>query len=237
MSRLILVPWHIGDAADLSLNVLRVSKRLRVFLAEEPEVTRGQLESLFGIRCRDKEFLPIPESCDQEFLDRVLRLLESEDVGMCASGGVPCFMDPGAWLVREVRARGGCVVALAGASSLSTLLSVSGIEWGSQFPAGSFIFFSPRLESFSYFIKVIRREREPIVVFAQVEHVAECLRLVFESLGARPVSLFFDLATVPRGKFPYANEVLTRDCGQWLKDLASFDWERVGNLALLIHSA
>ena len=41
---LFLVPWHIGNRLDITVNAARVARELRVFLAEEPELTRRQFE-------------------------------------------------------------------------------------------------------------------------------------------------------------------------------------------------
>ncbi|MCM2305316.1 MAG: SAM-dependent methyltransferase, partial [Elusimicrobia bacterium] len=136
---LFLVPWHIGNRLDITVNAARVARELRVFLAEEPELTRRQFEGDLGVDCKGKEFLLIPEKEDPRFLKEVLARLAAQDVALICSGGIPCFIDPGAWLVRSLRAREVPVRALAGASILSTMLSLSGMDWTGTHNRGTFI--------------------------------------------------------------------------------------------------
>lgn len=229
-----LIPWHIGDRHDLTLQAARLARKLRVFLAEEPDVTRRQFEEL-GVDCRDKLILLIPEREDPALLARVKELLAVEDVGLVSSGGVPCFIDPGAWLVREVRAAGGAVAASAGASIFSTMLSLSGIEWTQEHGRGSFVIYSGA-EGRERFLEAVRR-LEPVFVFLNVPRLRECLRLMEPELGSRPVTLFFDLTKVPASKFPYADRTRTLDCRGWLAEVERIDWERVSDVALMVHPA
>lgn len=233
---LVLIPWHLGNLADVTLNTVGTVKRLRRFLAEDAEGARSQIEQVLRQDCSGKEFLTLPDHLDRGFLRRVLRMLESEDVGMVASGGVPCFGDPGAWVVRALRERGVPITPMAGASSLSALLSVSGFDW----------IYSPRSRAFSFvffeetgghdgFCKVVGRGREPVIVFLAKGAFAPCLKIMRPVVRGRLVSAFFDLTKLPKSSFPYADRVLTMGCSQWLAEAGRLPWDKVSDVALIVH--
>ncbi len=236
--RLILIPWHIGHDGDLSINVLRTTQRLRSFLAEEPDASRWHFERILPQGARDKVLLRIPTKPNGGFLRRVVGLLEREDVGLVASGGVPCFIDPGAWLVRELRERGVPIVPLPGPSGLTTLLSMSGLDWTMDgLSTFTFVFFcrpkaaSPRPD----LREALGRRGEPLVVFLQVSELRACLEELRAGGDDRRVSVFFDLTKPPGARFPYANQVRTLTVREWLRLFRRVRWKSVSDLALLVH--
>jgi len=236
---LFLVPWHIGNRLDVTVNTARAARTLRVFLAEEPELTRRQFESDLGIDCRDKTFLPIPERPDPAYLKDVLARLKTEDVGLICSGGIPCFIDPGGWVVARLRARGTPITALAGASILSTMLSLSGLEWPRDHSRGSFVIYlsgDAGGMNTKRFLETFTRSREPVFVFLGVAQFRECLGLLSSVLGERPVSAFFDLTKVPKSKFPYADRVMTMTCGEWRREAERIRWADVSDVSLMAHA-
>lgn len=237
MGSLILVPWHIGNARDLTVSAAAEARRLRVLLVESVEDARRELSGRLRLDPEAKDLRAVPEKRDPAFRAEVLRLLEREDVGLLASGGVPGFVDPGAWLVGDLRARGADIVPLAGASCLSTLLSLSGIEWrDKETNAFTFAFFldgAPGGEEERRFLEVVRR-REPVVVFLARASAGRCLRLLRGAAARRPVTLFFDMTKRAGGDYPMADKVLTKTAAQWLQAWGEVPWERVSDVALMV---
>ncbi len=236
---LILVPWHIGNRLDVTVNAARAARRLRVFLAEEPEHTRAQFASDLGIDCRGKEFLPIPERPDPDYLRGLRERLKTEDLGLICSGGIPCFIDPGGWVVAALREAGTPVSALAGPSILSTMLSLSGIEWPREHARGSFVVYlsaDAGGRGRENFLETFRRADEPVFVFLGVAQFRECLAAMEPVLGGRAVSAFFDLTKLPRSKFPYADRVTTLTCREWRREAERVRWREVSDVALMVHS-
>lgn len=233
---LVLIPWHIGNIHDITLNTARAARSIRVFLAEEPEETRRAFTSEFGIDCRGKEFFLIPEQEDPAFLDDVLARLGVEDVGLICSGGVPCFIDPGAWLVRRLRAREYPVRALSGASILSTMLSLSGMDWDVKHSRGTFAFYLHG-SSQRDILEAVKRKDEPVFVFLGTGRFRECFAAMESLLGDRLISAFFDLTKRPKSKFPYADRVITMNCRDWLKEEGRIPWKHISDVALMIHPA
>ena len=235
-----LIPWHIGNMRDITVHAAQAARKLRVFLAEEPELTKRQFETDLGIDCRGKEFLPIPEKTDPRFLKEVLATLRAEDVALISSGGIPCFIDPGAWLVKSLRSQEVTITALAGASILSTMLSLSGVDWTGTHNRGTFLIYrsaGPRGGTHASVLEAVRRAEEPLFVFLSLAQFRECLKDMEPVIGKRLVSAFFDLTKVPRSKFPYSDRMITLGCRDWMKEADRIRWDEVSDVALMVHPA
>lgn len=237
MGRLILIPWHIGNSQDLTLRALSEVRRLRLLLVESVPDARRELQENLKLDPARKELWATPETRDEELLARVLAALEREDVGMLASGGTPAFIDPGAWLVAELRRRGTVVTALAGASCLTNMLALSGVEWrigrANSFTFAFFLDGKPGGEEDKRF-KTLAERGEPLFVLLAVPAFARCLRLLKTAVGRRPVTVFFDMTKSTRGKYPMGDKVLTMTCDKWLKAAEVIPWDKVSDLALMV---
>ena len=233
--KLILISWHIGDARDMSDRSIEALRALGVLLVEDIEYSREGLRRL-GVNPNAKTVLAVPERPNAEFLARVLATLARGDVGMLSSGGTPGFVDPGAWLVAEVRRRGGRVEALPGPSCLATMLAMSGIEWRdkrtSSFTFAFFLDGPPGGGEEENFTALARRP-EPLLVFLLPGRVERCLALLEPVVGRRPVTIFFDLSK-PRNEYPMADEARTMTCAQWREVLPSLPWKKISDLALMV---
>lgn len=239
MPALILIPWHIGDRRDLTLNAVRQIRRLTFFAAEDPESAEMEFERALGADGRGKTFIALPEKDDPVLLERILGVLESEDVGLVASGGAPCFVDPGAWLVRALRRREIPVTALAGASCLPVIFSLSGLEWTGRPHLAGIFFFAPRhSHRQTTFAEAFARQDPAVaaVVLLRAADFSACVSALLASAADRRVSVFFDLTKDPQ-RFPYAGRVRVLPCSEWLKESGQIDWRRVSDVALLVHPA
>lgn len=236
--RLFLLPWHVGDRGDLTVNTLRALRRLHVLLVEDPAGARREFARVLPEGTAPKRLLRLPLGPDTRFLRRVLGVLEREDVGLVASGGAPCFCDPGAWLVAELRARGVRVVPLAGPSALTALLSASGIEWtGDAGNTFTFAFYCrpARGRTAPAMREALARTGEPIVIFLPVADLPDCLRSIAAGGPDRRVSVFFDLTKTDERRFPFANRVRTLTAREWLRVHPGVRWDRVSEIALVVH--
>jgi len=235
--RLILLPWHIGDARDITLGVTAEIVRLRTILVESVAGARRELRDILRVDPDAKDLQAIPETPDPAFLRRLTAVLAREDVGLMASGGTPAFVDPGAWLVEELRARGTKIVPRAGASCLATMLALSGIEWRvKQTCSFSFAFFldGPADSADERRFRRIARRREPLFVFLRLTRVERCLQVLHDEVGRRPVTLFFDLTKGPSRRFPLSDEVRSMTCGKWLALLPKLPWARISDVSLMV---
>ncbi|MDE2492213.1 MAG: hypothetical protein KGM24_15300 [Elusimicrobia bacterium] len=233
---LFLIPWHIGNALDTTYRAAELVRRLDLLLVEDLDDARFQLKLCLGVDAGAKTLREIPEEPSPRFRDELLSALQGGDAGLLSSGGVPGFVDPGAWLVADLRARGAPVRALAGPSVLSTMLSLSGVEWRQHRDSSfTFAFFpgcAPGSREEEAFLAVARRP-ETILVLLRPAELARCLALLRAEVGPRPVTLFFDL-TKPPGSFALADQVRTMTCAEWLGVLSRLPWDGIGDLALMV---
>ena len=183
--------------------------RLEHLLVEDTSMCE-QLSRDHGIDCSTKTFTGIGFDPDSRLLERCLDDLRRRDVGMLSSSGVPCFIDPGAWLVRELRARGVSMRALPGASALTTVLSLSGVEWASDPGVFTFCFYpsrrGPKLDP------ILDRAAEPVVVFLALDTFMELVDCVANRYPTRSMTAFLDLTKPTRAR---SDVVETLTASEW----------------------
>lgn len=141
---LTLVPTPIGHQDDFTLRGLEALRAATHIIVEERKESTRWLRA-HGIAKGNYESLN--EHSTPEDLKALTALCRDHEVALITDCGTPGFCDPGADLVRACRAAGIRVRALPGASSLTTLLSLSG----------------ERLDEFLFrgFLPVKTEEREP----------------------------------------------------------------------------
>jgi len=120
---LYLVATPIGNKDDLSLRGLEILQSAELIILEERKEGSAFLRS-HGIS--DKDYEQLNEHSTTEDLQRLLGFCKSKKVALITDCGTPGFADPGANLVRLCRDQKIEVHSLPGASSLMTLLSLSG---------------------------------------------------------------------------------------------------------------
>ncbi len=123
MSTLYVVATPIGNLGDITHRALETFKAVDVIACEDTRRTL-QLLTHFGIR---KPLVSCRARNEQDASARVLDILaKGQDVAYASDAGTPALSDPGAVLVRIVRAAGHTVVPIPGASAFAALLSVGG---------------------------------------------------------------------------------------------------------------
>lgn len=112
---------------DITLRALDVLRSVDVVAAEDTRTTRVLL-ARHGIRT---QMLALHEHNEARGAERVIGLLqEGRSVALVTDAGTPGISDPGALLVRRVRAAALRIVPVPGPSALTALLSVAGLEDG-----------------------------------------------------------------------------------------------------------
>lgn len=123
VSVLYVVATPIGNLGDITYRALETLKSVDVIACEDTRHTL-QLLTHFGIR---KPLVSCRSHNEDAAARKILDVLSSgQNVAYASDAGTPALSDPGAVLVRAVRAAGHEVVPLPGASAFATLLSVSG---------------------------------------------------------------------------------------------------------------
>lgn len=120
-----LVATPIGDPKDITLRAIEILTAAEIVIGEERKEVSKLLKAL-GIEGKRLELLN--EHSKPGDAEELAALCAQHAVALVSDCGTPGFCDPGANLVAICRARGVKVSAAPGASSLMTLLSLSGYQ-------------------------------------------------------------------------------------------------------------
>ncbi|MDD4088670.1 MAG: 16S rRNA (cytidine(1402)-2'-O)-methyltransferase [Tissierellia bacterium] len=126
MSKLYIVPTPIGNLGDMTKRAVETLNNCELILAEDTRHTQKLLNH-FNIKTKMSSYHKFNEKQRSE---EIIQKLLNDDisVALVTDAGTPCISDPGYELVKEARENDIEVIGLAGASALTTALSISGIE-------------------------------------------------------------------------------------------------------------
>lgn len=181
-----VVATPIGNLEEMSPRAVRVLQEVTLIAAEDTRHT-GKLLQHFAIATPMLSYHLFNEKAREE---RLLAALAGGDVALVTDAGTPAVADPGVALVRAAAAAGHPVVAVAGPSSLTAALSVSGLV------EGPFIFlgFLPRKgEERAAALAPALASRLPLVIFESPQRIAATLADLAKAHGDRPASLSREL--------------------------------------------
>ena len=134
-----MVATPIGNLADIGLRALHVLQRVDLIACEDTRHTR-QLLRAYGLERPAQQLLALHQHNEAQAAQTVLQALAQDQRVACVSdAGTPAISDPGARLVSAVQAAGRRVVPLPGASSVTTLLSASGLRQDNGFVFAGFL--------------------------------------------------------------------------------------------------
>src|SRR5436190_14253954 len=176
---LYLVATPIGNLGDITLRALETLASVDIIACEDTRITR-RLTERYAISAQLK---PYHEHNAEAARPKILQwLAEGASIALVSDAGTPLISDPGFKLVREVCAAGHAVIAVPGASSVLTALSVAAL------PTDRFFF-----EGFLPAKEVSRRTR-----LAELARIDATL-VMFES-GNRVQDTLADLADIMGGR-------------------------------------
>ncbi len=224
-STLYVVATPIGNLADIGLRALYLLAHADTLACEDTRHTQQLIRS-YGLDRPGNQLLAVHQHNEAEAAQEVLRrLAQGERVAYVSDAGTPAISDPGARLVGAVRAAGYRIMPLPGASSVTTLLSASGMTG-----EGGFVFqgFLPS--------KATERERavqtlsqEPrAVVLLEAPHRIEATAKALAALGTRQVTIGRELTK----QFEQIHTVAAHDLHAWLCERPE---HQRGEFALVVH--
>jgi 16S rRNA (cytidine1402-2'-O)-methyltransferase len=118
------VATPLGNLEDLSARAAAVLSRVSVVAAEDTRRTSRLLAHLGAT----PKLLSFHAHSPDRRTDTLLEVLQQgRDVALVSDAGTPLISDPGAELVRAVRAAGFAVVPIPGPSAVATALSAAGL--------------------------------------------------------------------------------------------------------------
>lgn len=128
---LFVVATPIGNLEDFSFRGVRTLREVDLIAAEDTRRT-SKLLAHYEIQ---KPMVSLREHNETREADRLISRLEAgENIALVSDAGTPGIADPGADLVRLVRAAGIRVVPIPGANAIAAALSAAGL------PADQFLF-------------------------------------------------------------------------------------------------
>lgn len=189
---LYIVPTPIGNLEDITLRAIRILKEVDMVLCEDTSVTQ-RLFKAYDINTPTTVFYA---NTGIKNIEKILTLLkEGKTLALVSDAGTPTISDPGVLLVdrlykelTEVK-----IIALPGASALSTALSLSGIS-SAHF---TFYGFLPHKKGRETIFKKIQESSETSVFYESVHRIEKTLESLSTSLeGTRIVAIARELTKI-----------------------------------------
>jgi 16S rRNA (cytidine1402-2'-O)-methyltransferase len=226
---LYLVATPIGNLADISLRALHVLQLVETIACEDTRHTQALLRA-YGIEKTSTNLLALHQHNELEAAGQVIeRLRQGQRVAYVSDAGTPAISDPGARLVAAVRDTEMVIVPVPGPSSVTTALSVAGIEIANT-QEGGFVFagFLPsRPTERNARIALLAAEPRAIVLL-EAPHRIEALAAAVSSLGQRRLTVGRELTK----QFEEIATLAAADLVSWLN--ADSNRSR-GEFVLVLH--
>lgn len=168
--KLYIVPTPIGNLEDITLRAIRTLKEVDLVLCENTSVTQ-KLFKAHGITAKTSVFY---SQTGIKHIEKIMALLEvGKSLALVTDAGTPAISDPGMLLVDKVRRElpEVEVIALPGASALTTALSVSGLT-SSTF---TFYGFIPHKKGRETLFKTIAESDHTSVMYESVHRIEKTL--------------------------------------------------------------
>lgn len=209
-----LVATPIGNLADISLRALHVLQLAETIACEDTRHTQTLLRA-YGIDKPSAHLLALHQHNEMEAAGLVIeRLRQGQRVAYVSDAGTPAISDPGARLVAAARAAALVIVPVPGPSSVTTALSVAGIEITNT-QDGGFIFagFLPsKSAERTARIALLAAEARAIVLL-EAPHRIEALAAALSGLGERKLTVGRELTK----QFEEIATIKAADFVSWLK--------------------
>jgi 16S rRNA (cytidine1402-2'-O)-methyltransferase len=167
---LYIVPTPIGNLEDMTLRGIRVLKEVDMVLCEDTSVTQ-RLFKEYDIATKTSVFFA---QTGVKNIEKIMSMLEEgKSLALVSDAGTPTISDPGVLLVDMVRKElpQVTIVALPGASALTTALSASGIT-SSTF---TFYGFMPHKKGRETLFKQIAESEMTSVFYESVHRIEKTL--------------------------------------------------------------
>lgn len=173
---LYVIATPIGNLQDITLRALEVLKSVDKIYCEDTRVTR-KLLTHFDIHKPTDSFHH--HSSEKKIEQILFELKEGKDIAYVSDAGTPGISDPVGLLVKAVQEAGLAVSPIPGASAVTSILSVAGIN-ASQYQFWGFV---PTKKGRQTFIKKIISSDIPVVVFETGPRIQKFLREITELGG------------------------------------------------------
>ncbi|MEK7132861.1 MAG: 16S rRNA (cytidine(1402)-2'-O)-methyltransferase [Patescibacteria group bacterium] len=169
--RLSIVATPIGNLEDITLRALRKFKEADVIYAEDTRVI-SKLLARYEIK---KPLQRLDAATELKKADEIISRLEAEEkVVFVTDAGTPGISDPGARLVRHIRANMPIakIETIPGPSALAAALSIAGID-ATEF---TFLGFLPHKKGRQTALKKIASSEIPVILYESPHRILKLLK-------------------------------------------------------------
>ena len=225
-STLYVVATPIGNLADITLRALYVIERADTLACEDTRHTQQMLRA-YGLDRSNSQLLAVHQHNEAEAAAQVIaRLAQGQRVAYVSDAGTPAISDPGARLVAAVAAAGYRVMPLPGASSVTALLSASGMTGEGGFVFTGFL--SSKATERQRAIDTLMGESRAVVLL-EAPHRIEALAQALSQLDSRLITVGRELTK----QFETVHTLPAHQLSAWFAEKA--DHVR-GEFALVVHA-
>lgn len=222
---LYVVATPIGNLADITLRALHLLGLVDAIACEDTRHTASLLQA-YGLH---RPLLALHQHNEAEAAVGVIeRLQRGERIAYVSDAGTPGISDPGARLCAAVQAAGLRAIPLPGASSVTTLLSVTGLAASETDAAFEFTGFLPNKGTAR--AQALRRlaQQPHACVLLEAPHRIQQLAKDLIELGERRVTLGRELTK-------QFEQLVTLRCDELAGWLAADPMHAKGEFALALH--
>lgn len=175
---LYIVATPIGNLEDITLRALEIFKKADLIACEDTRTTK---KLLFRYEIT-KPLISFHQHSRLSKFDKIIAELKAgKNIALVTDAGTPGISDPGNQLAEEAIENGIKIVPIPGASALTTIISVAGIDMQ------KFIFlgFPPHKKGRETFFKEVAGAKYPVVYYESPHRVIKNLELL-QSLSNLP---------------------------------------------------
>jgi len=175
---LYIVATPIGNLEDITLRAIRTLKETDLVVCEDTRTTKKLLDrykilaptmSFYQNMRKGGAVKPVPK------LEKIIGELKSgKNIALVTDAGTPGISDPGNQLVEKAVKSGIAVIPIPGASAITALASVSGIDLSGF----AFLGFPPHKKGRETFFKELAVFNYPVIYFESPHRLVKNLELI-----------------------------------------------------------
>ncbi len=187
---LFVVATPIGNLEDITIRAVETLRHVNLIACEDTRKSKVLINH-WGISTR---LMSLHRFSESRKIEAVLgKLDKGYSVALITDAGTPAVSDPGNRLVRAALKAGFKVSPIPGPSSITTALSVSGMDCASFLYLG----FAPRKDSQrKQFFLDIQKQRCTVVFLETAARILDTLEIGCEYVGSRNMVLFRELTKI-----------------------------------------
>ena len=171
MSTLFVVATPIGNLEDMTFRAIRILKEVSIIACEDTRTTKVLLDH-YGIKTPTTSYHSHSTKGKEEHIIDLLK--DGKDVALVSDAGTPAISDPGVLLVERVHkdlAGEVKIVAVPGASALTSAYSISGIS-GNEF---TFLGFLPHKKGRETLFKEISESKRTVMFYESPHRIEKTI--------------------------------------------------------------